>query len=157
MGRIELVDDHAWIVSALNDPEILERIKEYGQNIKFDYATVKTMADSGYLLGWYVDEKLTGFYWVHPFNYSALQIHVVFPKQKRIYAKHSGNEMLKWLRNNTPARYKRFIAMIPECYQDVIGFSLREGLKHAGRIGRSSFRGGECYDQIVLGIDREEI
>ena len=51
MGSIELIDDHGWIVAALNDPEMLERVSEDGQEFKFDYSKVKQMADSGYILG----------------------------------------------------------------------------------------------------------
>ena len=157
MGSIELIDDHGWIVSALNQPEMLERISEDGQDFKFDYATVKQMDDSGYILGWIVEGEITGFYWVHPFNYSSLQIHAHFPKQKRQHAKHSGKEMLKWLQNNTPEHYKRFIAMIPDCYADVIRFSVREGLKHSGTIQQAAYRNGQCYDLTILGVDRELI
>ena len=157
MGSIELIDDHGWIVSALNSPEMIERISEDGQEFKFDYSTVKKMADSGYMLGWIVDGQITGFYWVHPFTYSILQIHAHFPKQKRNHAKHSGEQMLKWLQNNVPSHYKRFIAMIPSCYEDVIGFSKREGLSDSGAIKNAAYRHGQCYDLTILGVDRGDI
>lgn len=157
MGSIKLIHDHDWIISALNDAEMLERICEDGQSFRFDYATVKQMDDSGFLLGWIVDGEITGFYWVHPFNYSILQIHAHFPKQKRQYAKHSGKAMLKWLQNNTPNQYKRFIALIPDCYKDVIGFSIREGLEHSGTMKQAAYRNGQCYDVTVLGVSREAI
>lgn len=157
MGSIELITDHGWIVSALNQPEMLERICEDGQDFKFDYATVKSMDDAGYMLGWIVDGKITGFYWVHPFTWSVLQIHAHFPKQTRHHAKLSGQAMLQWLQHNTPSQYKRFIAMIPSCYKDVIGFSVREGLEHSGTIDKAAYRNGNCYDLVILGVNRESI
>ena len=157
MGSIELIEDHGWAVSVLNQPEMLERICEDGQDFKFDYSTVKQMGDAGWLLGWVVDSKLTGFYWVHPFTYSVLQIHAHFPKQTRQHAKLSGVAMLKWLQHSTPKQYKRFIAMIPECYKDVIGFSIREGLQHSGTIQQAAFRDGKCHDLTILGVNRESI
>lgn len=157
MGSIELIEDHGWIASVLNEPEMLERIAEDGQKIKFDYHLVKQMADAGYLLGWIIDGQIAGFYWVHPYTWSILQIHAHFPKQTRHHAKHSGSAMLKWLQNNSPSQYKRFIAMIPDCYKDVIGFSTREGLKHSGTIENAAYRNGQCYNVTVLGVDRESI
>lgn len=157
MGRIELAHDHGEILAILNDPEMADRITEDGQEFTFEYSTVEQMDSAGWLLSWEVEGKMAGFYWVHPFTHSVLQIHAHFPKQKRHLAKQSGAEMLKWLKVNTPSHYRRFIAMIPACYTDVIGFSTREGLAPAGKIERASYRGGQCYDLVVLGVERESI
>lgn len=157
MGSIELIEDYTVIVEILNDPEMLERISEDGQEVSFDDGIAKQMADNGYLLGWYVDGDLKGFYWVHAFTYSVMQIHAHFPAKNRLFAKHSGQAMLKWLQNNIPANVKRFIAMIPECYGDVIGFSLREGLERAGTMEKCAYRKGRCYNVEILGVNREDI
>ena len=157
MGSIELTDDYKAIAEILNDPEMLERISEDGQDIEFDSSIVKQMADNGWLLSWQVNGEMAGFYWIHAFNYSTLQIHAHFPKHKRQYAKLSGKAMLQWLKNNTPSHYKRFIALIPDCYKDVIGFSIREGLEHSGTMKSAAYRNGNCYDVTVLGVSREAI
>jgi len=155
MGSIELIGNCQEVRDILNDPEMLGRICEDGQNIVFDDNTIDSMLANGMLLGWFVDSDLKGFYWVHEFCYSIAQIHAHFPKEKRTYAKHSGKAMLKWLKDNIPSQYKKFMAQIPECYKDVIGFSVREGLRHSGRIEQAAYRNGKCYDIIVLSVNRE--
>lgn len=157
MGSIELINDHEWIINALNDREMLGRIAEDGQEFRFDYDTVNKMAQSGWILGWIVDGLITGVYWIHPFSYSVLQMHAMFPTQTRRHAKHSGKEMLKWLKDNTGENYKRFIALIPTCYKDVVRFCLREGLQHSGTLEKAAYRNGNCYDVTILGVSREDV
>lgn len=156
MGSIELTTDWQFIADTLNEPEMMERISEHGQDIAFDDESVKELGELGYLLGWYVDGQIMGFYWVHPaVNTSCLQIHAHFPKANRAFAKGSGSAMLKWLDHNAPGQIRKYMAMIPECYPDVIGFSAREGLKVEGMLTKAFNKGGNMLNLHILGAERE--
>lgn len=155
MGCIELTADYDFIIKTLNDAEMVSRINEYGEELEFNAEIVEQMDAAGYLLGWYVDDEIKGFYWVHPYMQSMLQIHAHFPLSSRQHSKGSGIEMLNWLRANAKSQYQKFVAYIPVCYPDVIGFSKREGLSHEGFITKAFNKGGNMIDLCVLGASRE--
>jgi len=85
---------------------------------------------------------------------SMLQIHAHFPLSNRKHSKGSGAEMLRWLRDNAPDQYQKFVAFIPVCYPDVIGFSKREGLSHEGFLTKAFNKGGNMIDLCILGACR---
>ena len=155
MGSIKLTQDYCYVLNVLNEPEMLERISEGGQGFEFTLELVRKMGSDGYLLGWYVDNEIKGFYWVHQYTASILQIHAHFPVESRAHSKHSGNEMLAWLRANSNEQYKKYMAMIPFCYPDVIGFSIREGLTQEGVLTKAFNKGSNMIDLAILGASRE--
>ena len=155
MGSIELSTDYGYILSVLNHPEMLSRITEYNQDFEFTSKHIKDMESVGYLLGWYVEREIKGFYWVHPYTHSILQIHAHFPIDSRNQSKGSGKAMLTWLRTNTAEHYQKYMATIPVCYQDVIGFSVREGLTKECQISKAFNKGGNMIDLCILGAHRE--
>ena len=155
MGSIKLTQDYGFVLNVLNDPEMLERIAEGNQDFEFTLDLVRKMGTDGHLLGWYHDEQIKGFYWIHPYTASILQIHAHFPVENRSHSKGSGVAMLEWLRANSNEQYQKFMAMIPECYPDVIGFSVREGLAHEGVLTKAFSKGGNMIDLAILGASRE--
>lgn len=155
MGSIKLTQDYGFVLSVLNHPEMLTRISESAQGFEFTLDLVRKMGSEGYLLGWYIDEEIKGFYWIHHYMPSILQIHAHFPKENRGFSKGSGNAMLKWLNDNSAPQYRKYMAMIPECYPDVIGFSVREGLTKEGVLTKAFNKGGNMIDLCILGASRE--
>lgn len=156
MGSIKLTTDYEFIADVLNDEEMAARINEGDSIVSFSVETVKAMESQGYLLGWYVDDEITGLYWIHPYMQSMLQIHAHFPLKNRHHSRGSGSAMLTWLRENAPSQYRKFVAYIPACYPDVIGFSKREGLSQEGFITKAFNKGGNMIDLCILGADRGE-
>jgi hypothetical protein len=155
MGSIKLTQDYGFVLGVLNDPEMLERICEGGQSFEFTLDLVRKMGTDGYLLGWYVDNEIKGFYWIHPYTASILQIHAHFPIENRAHSTNSGEAMLAWLRTNSNEQYQKYMAMIPVCYPDVIGFSVREGLVKEGVLSKAFAKGGNMIDLVILGASRE--
>jgi len=155
MGSIKLSTDYSYILSVLNHPEMLNRVTEYDQDFEFTSDHIKNMQASGYLLGWYVDKEIKGFYWVHPYTHSILQIHAHFPLESRNHSSGSGTAMLNWLRTNTEEHYQKYMATIPVCYPDVIGFSVREGLTNECVLTKAFNKGGNMIDLCILGAQRE--
>lgn len=155
MGSIKLTNDYAFILSVLNEAEMSERINEGDDRLEFTVESVRAMADQGYLLGWFVENEIKGFYWVHSYMQSMLQIHAHFPLENRKHSRGSGSAMLAWLRENAPKQYQKFVAYIPVCYPDVIGFSKREGLSHEGFLSKAFNKGGNMIDLCILGASRE--
>ena len=153
MGRIELIQDKEFMLSIVNDPEFIERISE-GQCNALSKDDINAMIKLGYVLGWLVDDVLRGFYWVHPLTRTILQIHAHFKKDQRQHARGSGIAMLDWLRENAKTDVRKFIAMIPDCYPDVIGFSLREGLAFESKLCQASLKGDKLHDVIIMGASR---
>lgn len=155
MGCIKLTQNFGFVLNVLNQPEMLERISEGGQGFEFTLELVRKMASDGYILGWYVEGEIKGFFWIHPYTASILQIHAHFPEKNRVHSKGSGKSMLAWLRANTDSNYKKYMAMIPVCYPSVIGFSVREGLAEEGVLTKAFNKGGNMIDLSILGASRE--
>jgi len=154
MGSIKLTDDIEFILETLNEPEMMDRISEGGQEFIFTKEHVQKMIDENYVLGWYVEDELKGFFWVHSHNVSLLQIHAHFPADNRTHSRGSGAAMLRWLDENAPEQYRKYMAMIPVCYPDVIGFSTREGLAKEGVLTKAFNKGGNMLDLCILGYNR---
>lgn len=157
MGSIKLTNNYDFILSVLNDNEMSERINEGVDRMLFTVESIIAMSNYGYFLGWFVENEIKGFYWVHPYMQSMLQIHAHFPLEHRKHSRGSGVAMLSWLKENAPSQYRKFVAYIPVCYPDVIGFSKREGLTQECFLSKSFNKGGEMIDLCILGICREDI
>ena len=157
MGSIELIKDVEFIKSTLNDEEVLSRISEDGQGVTFDDDMVNGLINNGLALGWFVGGEPVGFFWVHHFSYSVMQIHAHFTKANRVHTRGSGKAMLKYLKDNAPASVHKFVAFVPVIFPDVYNFSVREGLEDEGFLFESSYRDGVMVDQHILGINRGKI
>lgn len=146
-------DDNA-IKSIMLNQEIWKTCAEEGQEQE-DYEP-ETEADCWLILE--ADEGFIGAYNIHPHNSTTLELHAhVLPEFRKKYAFESGDLALEWIMNEAPESYQKVIAQIPECYQNVIDFTIGHGFTKEG-VNRLSDRiDGVLYDQWLFGITRQEI
>jgi RimJ/RimL family protein N-acetyltransferase len=101
---------------------------------------------------------MSQIYNIHPHNSVTLEIHAhVLPEYRKQYSLETGDLVLKWIIEEGPEQYKKVIAQIPTCYPNVINFTLAHGFKKEGINRKSDIIDGILYDQVMLGITREEI
>ena len=132
---------------------IWSTIAEDGQ-VKEDYSP---KVDAECWLEMKADDVLVGLYNLHSHNAITVQIHAhVLPEHRKKHSKATGIGSLRWIYDNAPV-YKKVVAQIPFCYENVKNFTMSMGFKLEG-INRLSYqKNGDIIDQWQLGITRDEI
>ena len=135
--------------------DIWPSISEDGQNMStfmIDFVSncfLKVVTDKG---------DLAGFYVLHPFNGSTLQIHAnILPSFREKYAKLSGTAVLKWIKDKSPPQYHKVIALIPEIYENVYFFTKSFGFEDEGLLKQAYRKNSKLHDIHVLGIMRADL
>lgn len=102
-----------------------------------------------------VDGEQIGFFLLHPANYVTWEIHTaILPEFRGEIAYQGARASIKWMFDNT--RCQKIKANISMDNKVTIKFASKVGFKFEG-ISRKSFSvGGELYDEIMLGMLKEE-
>lgn len=103
------------------------------------------------------NDSVVGVYRVHVLNSVLLQIHAhVLPEYRKYHSYGTGFNALKWIYENAP-EYKKVIAIIPFCFENVKEFTCQFGFQVEGVNRQSYMKNGQLHDQWLLGITRDEI
>lgn len=138
----------------MTHPDIWKTCAELGSNIN-DYDP-EVEADCWLMLD--VDGENIGVYNVHAHNSTTIEVHAhVLPEFRQKHSHETGDLVLKWILEEGPEQYQKVIAQIPECYPNVIKFTMAHGFKKEGVNRQSDIVDGILCDQILLGITRSEI
>jgi hypothetical protein len=98
---------------------------------------------------------LLGLWMAVPRNAVELEVHTcLLPVTWGPRAAIAGREAIEWVWANTRAR--RIVTSVPEPNRLAHRFAQRTGMTEYGRDPLSFLRGGELFDQILLGISRPE-
>ncbi len=103
------------------------------------------------------DNETVGIIYIFCETTCSLGFHPYMLKAHRRY----GREMVKlfydWFLKNIPESYCKINGVVPECFKSVINFAFKVGFTQEG-INRNSYRfNGKIYNQVMLGITREEV
>ena len=102
-------------------------------------------------------ETLVGVYNLHTHNGITVQIHAhVLPEHRKKNSRATGIESLRWIYDNAPV-YKKVIAEIPFCFENVKNFAESIGYQLEGVNRLSYLKNGVIVDQWRMGITRDEI
>ncbi len=150
MRLVEIDQDQ--VMEFLSDPELFKRIAEDG----IQYSDYYPPEDHIYL-GIIEDEKLIGFWWLHPENSTTMEIHCNILKEYRQHGVEAGWLFLGHVYKDFPESVQKLNCKIPVIYKDVYNFTRKFGFTDEGIDRKSIVKGGELVDQYILGITREEI
>ena len=106
-------------------------------------------------LGLFVNEKYVGMYRFHSLTSILLEGHVFMLPEHRQYSLECGNEVIKWLCENT--EFNKIIVNIPECFTNVIKFVEALGLKEQGYNSESYKKNGVVFGMFQYGILRGDL
>ena len=157
MDSLKLITDPSEALNILNDPFVINRQTQDGQDIEFTPELCKQLADIGYLLGHYVNDVLTGVFWGAPFSFSVLQVHINYRKRDAKHAFRIKDKALEWCMRNISSNYDTIMALIPACNGGVIKYVESMGFESAGAINKVFNKGGEKHSLIAMTIPREVI
>lgn len=143
--------DELLVREILENPTIKEAICEDG----CDGINIDVVGEAWVLI--IVDDDVIGTYNLHPHNSITCEIHAhILPEFRKQYSMESGKCILKWLLEFAPM-YKKLIAQVPECHQNVVNFCLAQGFKQEG-VNRLSYqKNGKIINQVMLGMTKQEI
>lgn len=140
--------DIAEIKNVLCDPEIYARISD---DFSPSIDSFEPVPPSDYVY-YLTDENNIGLVFLHWHNGTMLEGHIQVLEDHRHLAHEFAVGVLDWIWNNTQA--KKILAVIPEIYPDVIGFTKKMGFEQEGEIKGSYQKNGVLYSQVYLGISR---
>ena len=144
--HIEQVWDEDLILSVLKEPRIWETISDDGQSS--DKFVIDVEAEDYYFLAAAKDNVCVGIYIIHPFNSCTLEVHAnILPEYRKECAKISCQMALKWVYENTPEKYQKLMARIPEIYPEVYHFTLHQGFNDEGRLVKGYRKDGNLCDR----------
>ena len=154
MIKIQRTFDADLVRKVMTRPDIWATVAEDGQNID-DYSP-EVEEDCWLEVS---DDFLTvGLYNLHPMNGSTLEAHIqMLPEHRLDYARPSGLKFFKWIIDECPAQYHKFIVKIPALYPNVKKFVEEFGLTLEGTITKSHMKNGELVDVWFLGITKDQI
>lgn len=105
-----------------------------------------------------VDGKRLGVYRLHSFTNTTLQVCAnILPEYRRKYTFDVTNVFHQWLDANCSENITRFIAMIPDCFPNVISYANKSGWPTQSRLEDMFTKNGERYGMVFVGITREEL
>jgi hypothetical protein len=142
------------VEAILKDPEIFERISNHGQSVDDFNAPVEE--GNSYLMI-HAGEDVAGLFHLHRCNGSTLEVHCNILKDHRDKAGAAGFELMKWLDDDCPDCYVKFIAEVPKVYPEVYHFTKKFGFIDEGINRLSVVKYGELVDQWRVGITRAEV
>jgi len=103
-----------------------------------------------------VDGELAGYYWLHPYTNSVMQIHVNVLKPFRKYKDEIKETVQVEILKHLPDHIDQLISVIPEIYPNVLAYSLSCGFKLKGCIREVYLKNGTYWDYDIVGITVEE-
>lgn len=102
-----------------------------------------------------VDGRRAGVWRLHGFSASVLQVHVnILPEFRKIHTVEIGVEFHKWIQENAPNQYKTFLALIPDCYPNVLSYAVKQGWCSVGYVPAGFKRNNQYHDLIMLSLAR---
>lgn len=105
-----------------------------------------------------VDGKRLGVYRLHSFTNTTLQVCAnILPKYRKRYTFDVTAALHQWLDEWCPPQFKKFMAMIPDCFPNVISYANKSGWATETRVENMFERGGKRYGLVFVGIDREAL
>ena len=101
---------------------------------------------------------VAGAYWLHAFNGSTIQVHAnMLPEHRKTHTKQITEHVHSWIAENMGDPYKKYIAMIPCCFDNVIRYCISSGWRVEGVITKSYMKYGKLRDLYIVGATIEEI
>lgn len=133
-------------------PDIWDTIAEDGQ----DPAGYVPDVESACYLVVREDGKLIGLYIFRRVNAITTEIHpMVLPKHRKQYSIAASKAVIAWFWENAPWCQK-IIGWVPTLYPNVRKHGEAVGFELEGTNVQSYMKGGEVYDQWLLGLMRGE-
>lgn len=154
MTYLKRTEDTDEIRKVLLNPEIWERISEYGQSQdEFD----PPIDDDIYWLAVRDDnDEIVGMFFLHPESSYTAMVHInILQQHRKEHAANAAYEFLKFVVNETV--FEKVHAEIPTINPDVVKFTIKQGFRVEGLSRQSIYKKGEMMDQFRLGITRSEI
>lgn len=95
--------------------------------------------------------------WVFvPQNHICWEVHTcLLPVAYGELGAAAAKQMATWVFTNT--RCRRIVTNVPECNRLALRFAKRAGMVEFGRNEKSFLKGGVLFDQIMLGLTKEEV
>ena len=151
--RIVRTSDMGLIREIMTSSEVYPYITDDGSPLKEDFDPIDN--DSIYYLLVMGEGLLYGLYMLHPHNSVTYEIHTCLLRTCRgKKADKAAKEVLKWIFSYTPCL--KVVTHVPESNKPALKYAQRAGLIIEG-VNRESFlKGGKLYNQVLLGITREE-
>lgn len=103
-----------------------------------------------------VNDELAGYYHLHPFSKTILQVHTEILKPFRKYTDEITKVFKREVLKHIPDRVDQLICFIPEIYPNVLDYVLRNGWEWRGCMEKTCYKYGEYLTIDVLGITIEE-
>lgn len=146
-STIERTFDTALVRSILGDDELHKRGGKYIPIDSYDPENQKHLI----YLSIKRDEEVIGIILYHVFNHPiCYQAHVNYlPKHWGTGLVEYTIESTKWMHENTDC--KKIVALIPECYPEVIKHAKKAGLKIEGNIRDSIMVNEKLENQVLMG------
>lgn len=151
MIRIERTNDIEYIKQCVTHPKIWDYSTDDGSVEKSIY--VPLIADVVYWL-MVVEDSPLGVFLLHPHNSICFEVHTcLLPKiwGRSVECTLAG---IDWMWENTSCR--RIITNVPEYNLLAIRLAERSGLLRFGENPKSYLKNGILYNQIMLGISKED-
>lgn len=103
-------------------------------------------------------EKRLGVYRLRQFNGSTFQVCAnILPKYRKKYTFDVTKAFHDFLLAQMPEQFTKFIAFIPEYFENVISYANKSGWQTEAKIKQAFTRDGTVYDTACVGITRKEL
>lgn len=145
--------DSKIITKFLTEPELWDRVSEYGQQAEDFEAPV---TDAWHWIGLYTDGTLLGIGCIHATNSSTAVVHInIQHKYRHEFAVDGGKLILKYFLRWTD--FDKLNAEVPVTYKAVVEFTKSMGFRVEGLNRKSINKHNGLVDQVNLGQTRTEI
>lgn len=153
MEHYKRLTDAKLIKEFLTEPELWDRVSEYGQESK-DFEP--SMDEIMHWIGLYTDDTLFGIGCIHATNATTAVIHINIQHDYRYkFAVSGGTMLLKYFLRWTD--FDKLIAEVPVTYKAVVDFTQSMGFSVEGLNRKSINKDNRLVDQVNLGQTRNEI
>lgn len=151
---VERTHNQEFVKCFITLPEIFDSVSEDGQAPK-DFSPD---VNNDYWLVVSEGDEIIGLYFLHALNSVTLMIHAqILTRYRKEHSRAAGTEVYKWMTENLPFTYQKFVTSVPVIYQNVIKYVKYFGFKHEGTNRKSYLKGGEIIDMENYGITRDEV
>lgn len=146
--------DTELIKSIVTHDRVYDLVSDDGSPKKEDYIPI--IGDGIYWLSIVDDNEIIGAYLLHMVNAITYEIHTcLLPSAYGKKARDAAKDVLNWMVENTNC--EKIITHVPEFNRLALRYAKKAGLMEEGIIRKSFKKNGKVYDQVLLGITREEI
>lgn len=147
----ERTHDAALIRRVLTDPSVYGKISDDGCPPPSEFEVKDTQAAC--YVSVYEADELLGLFLLVPQNAVCWEIHTcLLPSAYGSLARRAAEGILDWTWTNTPCQ--RIVTNVPAYNRLALRFAEGAGLTQFGLNPCSYLKGGELFDQILLGISR---